>query len=357
MTTADTGDDGEVFHSLTTEGTEGTDGPPALVATAPALSSNLQMLGRKAEQQHTHDHMKESDLAARAVKKQETTPREQDPVHVKKLVWSKEETPMSDERESEKRREAEGWARRLEVELNAIKKEKEDLERQVAQVRDQCEKAKRKVIVEAMTDKNQLIEEVEHLRRTNDSLNAALSEKEKAMKQLEEDLRTTKGLSEAMNDTSGVEQGSAVGSERSRISVGEAERTVDSSSSSTCTLEKEQSDELKTIQKALEVSRKQEQKANEELTESAQQLQEERESHEETVRRLKQQHQDEVAKLMTKVKDAEDSGRRWKSSSEAVFLAKEEELRQVKEKLRNSSQEIENLQVSVHILDGSNPLY
>ena len=318
-------------------------------ATATALPSDLQVLGRRAEQQHTHGHMKESELAARAVKKQETTPREQDPVLVRKLVWSKEETPMSDERESEKRREAEGRARRLEAELNAVKKEKEDLERQVAEVRDQCEKAKRKVIVEAMTDKNQLIEEVEHLRRTNDSLNAALSEKEKAMKQLEEDLRTTKGLSEAMNDTSGVEQGSAVGSERSRISVGEAERTVDSPSSSICTLEKEQSDELKTIQKALEVSKKQEQKANEELTESAQQLQKERESQEETVRRLKQQHQDEVAALKAKVNDAEDSGRRWKSSSEAVLLAKEEELRQVKEKLRNSSQEIGNLQVSVHI--------
>lgn len=255
---------------------------------------------------------------------------------------------MSDERESEKRREAEVRTRRLEAELNAVKKEKEDLERQVAEVHDQCEKAKRKVLIEAMTDKNLLIEEVEHLRQTNDSLNAALTEKAKAMTQLEEDLRTTKGLSEAMNDPSGVEQGSAVGSERSRISVGEAERTVDSPSSSICTLEKKQIDELKTIQKALEVSRKQEQKANEELTEIAQQLQKERESHEETVRRFKQQHQDEVAALKTKVNDAEDIERCWKSNGEAVLLAKAEELKQANEKLHDASQEIGDLQVSAH---------
>ena len=66
------------------------------------------------------------------------------------------------------------------------------------------------------------------------------------------------------------------------------------------------------------------------------------------MRRLKQQHQDEVAQLMAKVKDAEDNERRWRSNSEAVLLAKEEELRQVNEKLHDASQEMGNLQVSAH---------
>ena len=66
------------------------------------------------------------------------------------------------------------------------------------------------------------------------------------------------------------------------------------------------------------------------------------------MRRLKQQHQDKVAELKAEMKQAEDFERRWKSNSEAVLLAKEEELRQVNEKLHDASQEIGNLQVSTH---------
>ena len=92
------------------------------------------------------------------------------------------------------------------------------------------------------------------------------------------------------------------------------------------------------------------QKATEELAESAQQLQKERESQEETVRRLKQQHEDEVAELKAKVKDAEDIERQWKANNVAALLAKEEEVKQTYEKLHNTLQEIENLQVCVQPL-------
>ena len=66
----------------------------------------------------------------------------------------------------------------------------------------------------------------------------------------------------------------------------------------------------------------------------------ERESHEEMVRKLEQQHQ--------------DAERHLRANSQAVLLLKEEELKQVNEKLHNVSQEIEKLQVSVyiHVVEG-----
>lgn len=351
MTNADTGDDDEVFHSLTAEGTEGTDGPPASVGnvTATALPSNLQMLGRRAEELHTHDHMKESELTAKAVKKRETFPTG-DPLLTRKPLWY-EETPTSNERESEKLQEAEGRVRQLEAELDVAKKEKNDLEHQVAEVRAKCEKAKQKVVASAEADKNHLIETSEHLHRTNDSLNALLCERDDAIKQLKEELRRTKGLFEAMSDVSVVKRDSTISDERRSsfpLRAGEARGKVESPNSNTCTVEEKQSDELKTMRKALEQSRELAQKAKQELPESAQ-LQKEQESQEERVRRLKQQHQDEAAELKTKVKHAEDSEKLGKDNSQAVLLAKEEELKQVNEKLHDSSQEIGNLQVCVHM--------
>ena len=74
-------------------------------------------------------------------------------------------------------------------------------------------------------------------------------------------------------------------------------------------------------------------------------MQRERESQEEMVRRLKQQHQEEVDELKTKVR-SEDAERRWKANNQAVLARKEEEVKQLKEKLNDAQQEIGTLQVS-----------
>ena len=80
--------------------------------------------------------------------------------------------------------------RQLVAELN-------DLEHQVAEVQDEYAKEKEIVIAEAETDAKQLIEEIELFR-----LNAVLHEKEDTIQWLEENLRTTKAISEDMSDVS-----------------------------------------------------------------------------------------------------------------------------------------------------------
>ena len=64
---------------------------------------------------------------------------------------------------------------------------------------------------------------------------------------------------------------------------------------------------------------------------------------------MEQQRQGEVAELKAQMKDVEYNERRRRANSQAVLLLKEEELKQVNEKLHDVSQEIGNLQVSVYI--------
>ena len=347
----DTGDDEETFHSLKTELTVGTNRHHVSAnASFTAHQTDLESLGRVAGQQHAHSHRKESELTAEAVRTQETIPREEGSQFTRMLTWHKE-TPTSAEEESKKRQEVEDRVQQLQAELSMMKKEKEDFERKVAEVQDECEKAKRNVLVGAEKDKILLIEKSEHLHRTNESLQLLLSEKETTIQQLMKELRTVRDLHDAANDVSVLKQGSTGNediSSSSSVNVGEAKAKVDTPSSSSCTLEEKHSDELKAMREALEKSREMERKAKQELTESAQQFQKEREGQEEMVRRLEQQHHDEVAELKAKVKDAE---RHTRSNSQAVLLQKEEGLKQVNEKLRDATQEIGNLQVSVHVHD------
>ena len=104
--------------------------------------------------------------------------------------------------------------RQLNAEMKAVIKEKEDLKHQVAEVHDERERAKHKVIVDAEKDKNLLLEEIEHYRTTVESLNDLLDGKEDSLRQLQEELRTVKATSIAMEDKPGMIQDSAVGHER-----------------------------------------------------------------------------------------------------------------------------------------------
>ena len=318
VTDADTGEDDETFHSLA-DGTESTNGPPLPAArvSSSVPYHDLQSLGRIAEQQHTHSHRKESELAAEAVKTQETFPREENPPPMRKQAGP-EETPTTDERESEILREVEDRARQLEAELNATRKEKEALKSHMAEVRDECEREKRKVLVDAEKDKNVLVEENENFRRMNKSLESLLQEKDGTIQKLTEEQRLMKDLHEASRDSPNL---------------------------SSCTLEEKESDQLKAAKKALEESRELEQKAKQDLTESMQQMQKERTRQEEMVRSLKQ-HQKEVDELKAKVKSAEYTERRWKANNQAILAQKEEEVKHSKEKLGDALQEIGNLQVS-----------
>ena len=345
----DPGDDNDTYRSLVLDWAKGTDRPPASAANASftACQSDLQSLGRVAEQQHAHSHRKDIELVAELVRTQETIPREEGSQFTRMLAWHKE-TPTSAEEESKKRQKVEDRVQQLQAELNMMKKEKEDFERKKAEVQDECEKAKRNVLVVAEKDKILLIEKSEHLHRINESLQLLLSQKEDTIQQLRKELRWVRGLHDAANDVSVVKQGSTGNEDinsSSSVNVGEAKAKVDSPNSSSCTSKEKHSDELKAMQEALEKSRELERKARQELTESAQQFQKERE---EMVRRLEQQHHDEVAELKAKVKDAE---RHTRSNSQAVLLQKEEGLKQVNEKLRDATQEIGNLQVSVHVHD------
>ena len=345
----DTSDDEETFHSFTTELIVGTNRYPVSAnALFTAHQTDLQSLGRLAEQQHAHSLRKESKLAAEAVRTQETIPREEGSHFTRMLTWHKE-TPTSAEEESKKCQEVEDRVQQLQAELNVMKKEKEDFERKVAEVQDECEKAKRKVLVGAEKDKSLLIEKSEHLCRTNESLQLLLSQKEDTIQQLTKELRTVRDLHDVANDESVLKQGSTGNediSASSSVNVVEAKAKVDSPNSSSCTLEENHSNELKAMREALIKSRELEQKARQELTESAQQLWKERDNQVEMVKRLGQQHQDEVAGLKAKAKDAE---RRWIANSQAVLLQKEDDLKQVNEKLHDATQEIGNLQVSVHL--------
>lgn len=326
MTDADSGEEDETFHSLAKEGTDSTDGPPLPAARVSSCvpCNDLQSLGRIAQQQHAHSHKKESELAAEAVKTQETFPRDENPSLARKQARL-EKTSTSDEQESEMLREVEDRAQQLEAELSVMKEEKEVLQRQVFEARDECERTKRKVLVDAEKDKNLLVEENEHFHRTITSLESLLHEKDDAIKKQAEELRVVKDLHEASRES------------------------PNSLNSSSCTLEEKESDQLKAAKKALEESRELEQKAKQDLTESIQQMQKEQESRKEMMRELKQQHQEEVVKLKARARSSEDTERRWKANNQAVLAQKEEEVKHLNEKLDDASQEIGNLQVSACI--------
>ena len=320
MTDTDDGEEDETFHSLAREGTDNTDRPPLPAAriSSSVPYSDLLSLARIAEEQHVHSHRKESELATEAVKTQETFPREENPLPTRKQAGP-EETPTSDERESEMLWEVEDRARQLEAELNVMREEKEDLKHQVAEVRGKCEESKRKVLADAEKDKNLLVEEIEHFRLKSESLESLLQEKDGTIQKLVEELRVMKGFHEAIRDSPNL---------------------------SSCTLEEKESNLLKAAKKALEESRELERKAKQDLTESMQQMQREWESWEQMVRRLKQQHQEEVDELKAKVKSAEDTERRCKANSQAILAQKEEKVKHSKEKLDDALQEIGTLQVS-----------
>ena len=321
MTDTDDGEEDETFHSLAKEGTNSTDRPPqpATRVSSSVPYNDLQSLVRIAEEQHMHSHRKESELAAEAVKTQESFPREENPPPTREQAGP-EETPTTDEQESEMLREVEDRARQLEAELNVMREEKEDPKRQMAEVHGKCEETKQKVLADAEKDKNVLVEENENFRRTNKSLESLLQERNGTIQQLKEELRVMKDLHEASRDSPNL---------------------------SSCTLEKKESDQLKAAKKALEESRELEQKTKQDLTESMQQMQKERESQEEMVRRLKQQYEKKVDELKAKVRSAEDTENRWKVNSQALLVQKEEEMKHLKEKLDDGLQEIRNWQVSV----------
>ena len=193
--------------------------------------------------------------------------REESPGLARRQAWL-EETPTSDERESEMFREVEDRARQLEAELNVMREEKEDLKRQMAEVRGKCEETKRKVLANAEKDKNLLVEENEHFRLRSESLESLLQERDDTIQKLAEELRVVKDLHEASRDSSNL---------------------------SSCTLEEKESDLLKAAMKAREESKELEKKAKQELEE------------------------------------------------------KEEDMNHVNEKLRSTSLEIRNLQVSVYM--------
>ena len=268
----DSGEDDESFHSFTALRT---DGPPLLAArvSSSVPYHDIQSLGRIAEEQHASSHRKESDLAAEAVKTHETFPREENPPPMKKQAGP-EETPTSVERESEILWEVEGRAWQLEAELYVMREEKEDLKHQMAKVRDECERAKRKVLVDAERDKNVLVKENEHFRLQSESLESLLQERNGTIQQLREELQVVKGLHEASCDSP---------------------YSPKSLNSSSCTLEENESDQLKAAMKAREESKELEKKAKQELEE------------------------------------------------------KKEDMNHVNEKLRSTSLEIRNLQVSVYM--------
>ena len=271
----DTDGDDETFHSLAKEGTDSTDRPPLPAAgvSSRVPYNDIQSLGRIAGEQHTHSHRKESEVAAEAVKTQEAFPREETSPLTRKQAGP-EETPTSDEGGSEMLREVEDRARQLDTKLNVMREEKEDLKRQMAEVRDECERAKQKVLVDAERDKNMLVEDNEHFRRTNKSLESMLQEKDGTIQKLTEELRVVKGLHEASRDSP---------------------NSPKSLNSSSCTLEENESDQLKAAMKAREESKELEKKAKQELEE------------------------------------------------------KKEDMNHVNEKLRSTSLEIRNLQVSVYM--------
>lgn len=192
--------------------------------------------------------------------------------------------------------------RQLEAELNVVRKEKKDLEQQVAEVCDECE-AKQKVVADAEIDKKQLIEANGHFCQIIESLNALLHDQGFTIQRLEEEFRSTAGLLEGKNS------------------------------------------ELKAMKEALEESRELAEEANEKLMESSQQLKIEQESQDKVLRKLKWQHQGVVAELKAKVKHAEDN----MANSQAVLLVKEKEIMEVNKKFHNASQQIGNLQVSIHM--------
>ena len=196
--------------------------------------------------------------------------REESPGLARRQAWL-EETPTSDERESEMFREVEYRAQQLEAELNVMREEKEDLRYQMAKVRDECERAKRKVLADAERDKNMLVEDNEHFRLKSESLESVLQERDDTIQQLVEELRVVKGLHAACCDS------------------------PNSPNSSSCTLEEKESDQLKVAMKDREESKELEKKAKQELEE------------------------------------------------------KEEDMNHVNEKLRSTSLEIRNLQVSVYM--------
>ena len=301
MTEKDT--DSEV-QSFMAEGSESTDGPPA---------PDLQSFGRIAEEKHIHDHMKESELAAQAMKKQESLPGVGVAFHSENQLWHGKDTHTLVVRESEEYRDLEARVQLLEAELNSVKTEKKALEHQVTQVHDEYKREKRNAVADAERDKASLIEEAEHLRRTNDSASLLLIQKEEEIQQLRNELRTTKDLCEAINDTPGMKHTSAIDFERSHscpLDSGEAVKKEGSPSSSICSLaEEKQIDELKAIQKALKGSKEEAQRMRQELTESAKDLQKERESKEEDMKKLKQQHRAEVGQLEAELKAAEDRNR------------------------------------------------
>ena len=111
VTDTDDGEEDETFHSLAKEGTNSTGGPPLLAArvSSSVPYNDLQSLGRIAGEQHANNHSKGNKLAAEAVKTQESFPREENPPPMGKQAGP-EETPTTDERESEMLREVEDRA-------------------------------------------------------------------------------------------------------------------------------------------------------------------------------------------------------------------------------------------------------
>ena len=280
--------------------TESTDGPPAPVG-------DLQSLGIKAEQQHTREHMKDGELAANAVRNQEVFLRQKEANVAINPLQQQTETPTVDGSAMLKHHDLDWKVQQLEAELDDVKKERDDLKHQVAEVRDECERAKHEAVVEAEKDRNLLLEETERFRHANESLSKLLSEKEDALKELQE-LRTTKALAEAMQDVPRVKQASVVRYERCHsypLHTSDAVRKENSPSNSICQFAQgQQIEQMTAMQEALKECKEEIQRMEQELTESAQNLQKEQESKEKEVMRLKQQHQDEVNKLKTALKTA-----------------------------------------------------